>query len=383
MRSSACRPLNPKLQRLPVSHSADPFPTLQLDDSIEWQWPMPPGGAHRYAAPPAVGTPQPCRIETRTGQCLEGELLDFDPAKRRLVFRAAPDAPQASLPFANLRRLSLSVPLARSTRASAAPKERPSAAAQERDYTLQWVGAPSAAPARAAPITGRTAGHVEASEGLYLFSPTANDGDGASALCRVFVPRSAYTRCEFGASVEELAARHWISSPSALLDALARQSRQAVIPLGQSLLALGLLSPAQLERTLQRLDGNTPLGEALVGAGLVSRTDLQTALAYKMGYPFVDLQRFAPQPQALAQLPRPLAISHRMLPLLLDGRRLVVAVDRPGRVLKLREQPGFAAMDLVPVLALKSHILHAMNRLAGDGWTLDPSERVSFVASLY
>lgn len=380
-----------KPAQAPVSDSADPFPTLQFDDAPEWQWPMPPGDPRRYAAVPALGTPQPCRIETRTGQCLQGDMLDFDPAKRRLMFRAAPDAPHASLAFANLRRLSLRVPLARTARASGTPKERASAAAQERDYTLQWVGPPSAAPAHAAPITGRTAGHVEASEGLYLFSPLAGDGhagandaNGANgALCRVFVPRSAYTRCEFGASVEELAARHWIAGPAALLDALARQGRQAVIPLGQSLLALGLLTPAQLERALHGLDGKTPLGEALVGAGLVSRTDLQTALAHKMGYPFVDLQRFALQPQALARLPRPLAISHRMLPLMLDGPRLVAAVDRPGRVLKLREQPGFAAMDIVPALALKSQILQAMNRLAGDGWALDPSQRVSFLPSVY
>lgn len=366
-----------------MSDSTDPFPTLQFDEAPVWQWPMPPGELRRHAAAPALGTPQPCRIETRTGQCLQGEMLDFDPAKRRLVFRATPDAPHASLAFANLRRLVLSLPLARAPRARGAPKEHASPAAQERDYTLQWVGTPHAAPAHAVPITGRTAGHVEASEGLYLFSPLASDDDGDGALCRVFVPRSAYTRCEFGASVEELAARHWIASPAALLDALARQGRQAVIPLGQSLLALGLLSASQLERALQRLDGKTPLGEALVGAGVLSRTDLQTALAHKMGYPFVDLQHFPLQPQALAQLPRPLAISHRMLPLMLDGPRLVVAVDRPGRVLKLREQSGFAASDIVPALALKSQILHAMNRLAGDGWALDPSQRASFLSTVY
>ena len=153
------------------------------------------------------------------------------------------------------------MPASRTARASGTPKERASAAAQERDYTLQWVGPPSAAPAHAAPITGRTAGHVEASEGLYLFSPLAGDGhagandaNGANgALCRVFVPRSAYTRCEFGASVEELAARHWIAGPAALLDALARQGRQAVIPLGQSLLALGLRCSRAMKPASERM----------------------------------------------------------------------------------------------------------------------------------
>ena len=88
----------------------------------------------------------------------------------------------------------------------------PPPAAQERDYTLQQVG-----QATTLPLIGRTAGHVEAAEGMFLFSPADDDG----ALCRVFVPRSAYSRCEFGPSAEELAARHWIASPAKLLEALA------------------------------------------------------------------------------------------------------------------------------------------------------------------
>ena len=342
-----------------MSDSVDPFPTLQFDDAPAWSWPMPPGSARRYAAPPP-GAAQPCRIETRNGLCLQGEMLDFDVAKRRLVFRTAPSAPQASLSFASVRRLTLSMPLAL------------------RDYTLQLVGASDAAPTSAVPLTGCSAGHVEASEGLYLFSPIEDDGPP----CRVFVPRGAYSRCEFGASAEELAARHWIASPTDLLEALSRQARPAVMPLGQSLLALGLLRPAQLQRALRQLDGKTPLGETLVASGLLTRTDLQTALAHKMGYPFVDLQRFPIDDKAVARLPRGLAIGHRVLPLMVDGERLVVAVDRPGRLLKLREQGASVPAQIVPALALKEQILLAFTRHC-EGWNLNPSERAAFAASSY
>ena len=351
-----------------MSDSDLTFPTLLLDEPPPWQWPMPPAGARRYAAPPPLGMPQPCRIETQTGLTLQGEMLDFGPVKRRLTFRATPAAPEASLPFTSVRRLTLTTPLAPAARAADAPRERAPVAAQERDYKLQQVGL-----ATAQPITGRTAGHVETAEGLYLFSPTHDD----TQLCRVFVPRAAYSRCEFGASAEELAARHWIASPAQLLEALA-QPPQPVIPLGQSLLALGLLTPTQLERVLQRMDGKAALGETLVDAGLVSRADLQTALAHKMGFPLVDLQRFPLDPKALALLPRRLAISHRVLPLMLDGERLVVAVDRPGRVLKLRQLEAYAQMPIAPALALKAQILVALNRQGGEGWNLQVSERVAF-----
>jgi type IV pilus assembly protein PilB len=97
-----------------------------------------------------------------------------------------------------------------------------------------------------------------------------------------------------------------------------------------------------------------------------------------MGYPLVDLERFPIDRSALAMLPRRAAIAYRMLPLLRDGARLVVAVDRPGRVLKLREDPDHAALQLLPALALKSQIMAAMDRQSGDGWNADASERADF-----
>jgi hypothetical protein len=355
-----------------VSDSDLTFPTLTLDEPPRWQWPMPPAGARRFNLPPTLGTPQPCQIETQTGLKLDGALLDFDPSKRRLQFRASSGGTDASLPFTGVRRLTLTAPLFPAARSADAPRERPPPAAQERDYTLQQVG-----HATTPPLTGRTAGHVLAAEGLYLFSPAGDDG----ALCRVFVPRSAYSRCEFGPSAEELAARHWIASPAKLVEAIAQQERAPVLPLGQALLALGLLTQAQLDRALQRVDGKIALGEALVDSGLVSRADLQTALAHKMGFPLVDLERFPLDPHALALLPRRLAISHRVLPLMLDKQRLTVAVDRPGRVLKLRQLEAYAHMPIVPVLALKSQILVTLNRQSGDGWNLNVSERVNFFAT--
>jgi hypothetical protein len=332
---------------------------MSIDGTTSWQWPLPPAGARRFAPLP-LGAAQTCQIETQTGLTLQGTVLDFDRPKRRLLFRGTSGGIDASLPFASVRRLTLTVPLQPAGHAASTPKKRLPVIAQERGYRLEQVG-----NANAVPISGRTAGHVETAEGMFLFSPA----DDTGALHRVFVPRAAYSRSEFGASAEELAARHWIASPAQLLEAISQQQRQPVVPLGQSLLALGLLTQAQLDRALQRLDGKAALGEALVSTGLVSRSDLQTALAHKMGYPLVDLDRFPLDPAALALIPRRVAVSHRVMPLLCDGERLIVAVDRPGRVLKLRELDAYAQLPILPVLALKSQIMLALNRQAGEGWT--------------
>jgi hypothetical protein len=350
-----------------VSEETTPFPTLTLDEAPPWTWPMPPGG-RRHAPPPPTGAPQACRIETPAGSPLLGDMVAFDPATRRLELRAGGSGPVVSLPFARIRRLTLTTPLPRLSRAAGAPRERVPSVAQERDYSLQQVG-----DAHASPLTGRTAGSVDTPEGMYLFTPIGDDG----AVQRVFVPRGAYSRCEFGASAEELAARHWIASPAKLLAAMQEQQR-AVVPLGQALIELGLLTAQQLQRALATLDGKTALGETLVNAGLLSRTDLQTALARKMGYALVDLERFPVDPAALALLPLRLAISHRMLPLLRHEGGLIVAVDRPARILKLRQLDGYAKLPIVPALALKAQILVALNRLSGEGWNVNPSERVTF-----
>ena len=148
----------------------------------------------------------------------------------------------------------------------------------------------------------------------------------------------------------------WIASPGELLAAIDRQQRMPILPLGQSLLELGLLTEAQLERALANQGRDVPLGESLVAAGLISRADLQTALAHKMGYPLVDLTRFPIDPKAVAKLPPRIAVGFRIMPLMLQRERLVVAVDRPARVIKLGAVHAIAGVTVVPVLASRMQI---------------------------
>ena len=347
-----------------------PFPTL-IDEAPErHQWPRPPfAWCHRPA--PANDVAQPCRIESIAGTPVDGEMLGFDPAKRMIMFRTTASGPVVELAFTRFRRLTLTVPLQPAIPAADAPVERVPAAAQERDYRLKTNGT-------APPLTGRTAGRIETADGLYLFTPV----DEEATLQRVFVPRSAYTRCEFGESAEEIAARMWIASPRELLTAIEQQQRKPILPLGHSLLQLGLLTQAQLDRALAKQPTNVPLGESLVAAGVISRSDLQTALAHKMGYPLVDLTRFPIDAKAVAKLPQRVAVGFRMMPLMLDGERLIVAVDKPARVLKLKAAHAIAQIAIVPVLASRMQILLAHERLTHDVWAGNvTAERPAFFAT--
>jgi hypothetical protein len=348
-----------------------PFPTISLDGPDNWQWPSPPL-AWRHLPPPALGTPQPCSAESLTGAIVRGEMHAFEPTAGRLVLSTTPGGPKGYLQFTRFCRLTLDEPLRPAPLRDGAPRERVPAAAQERAYALH---APDGA--QRPPLTGRTAGHVESPAGLYLFTPVEEE----AAVLRVFVPRAAYGRAEFGDSAEEVAARLWISSPAELLAAIERQHRQPVLPIGRSLLALGLLTAEQLERALARPSGNLPLGERLVKEGLITAADLRTALAHKMGYPLVDLARFHIDPAALALVPQRVAASQGMMPLMLDKGRLIVAIDTPSRVAELNSMQTYVGRPVVPVLASKTQILSALYRLSSDTWTQNVPQKLPFVAT--
>jgi hypothetical protein len=351
--------------------SLPPFPEL-FDEPLEsWRWPAPPF-EWAHSPPPDAGTPQPCRIETASGAALDGAMLGFDPAARTLRLRTRADGPSLELPFSRFRRLTLIVPLRASAPLGGGTPERVPAATQEREVLLQQADGTSTQG-------GRTLGHVQADEGLYLFAPVDSD---PHTLLRVFVPRHAYSGCSFGATARERVAERWIATPQDLLHALAEQQRRPVRRIGHSLLELGLVTPEQLERALASQRPDKPLGETLVAQGLITHADLHTAIAHKMGYPIVDLTRFPVDRAAAARLPLRLALGHRALPIMVDGERLIVAMDRPSRAVKLQALHGLQPFTLVPVLAAKTQILSALAELGPqDGWSQNVALRTGFFAT--
>ncbi|MEO7152177.1 MAG: hypothetical protein ABIX46_10780 [Burkholderiaceae bacterium] len=346
------------------------FPILDDVFAPSWQWPQPPFN-WRHVEPPDLATAQACRIDAARGVSVDGTMLGFDAPGASLRFESPTTGRPGTLFFKRFRRLTLIAPLVPSALAAAAPLEAVPTAAQERDY---HVTADDGEPA----LTGRTVGHVETPEGLFLFSPV----EGERALQRVFIPRCAYTACRFGRSAHEIAAERWITTPDELLAAIEHQRGMPVHRIGQSLIDLGLVTPEQIERALAGETSDVPLGERLVGRGIISRADLQTALAHKMGYPLVDLEKFPIDALVSALLPRDMALRYKALPLMTDRDRLIVAVDRPQRLTKLQALSKFSVYKLVAVLASKHEIMLALARATQrDPWFVNVAARPGFFAT--
>lgn len=340
-----------------------PFPTLMLDVPVSsWSWPAPPFGHSRTMAPLPTGA-EPCRIQTHTGATVTGELLEFAATALTLRFRLNPDSEPLSLGFDKIRSLTLTTPWPLVPVRSDVPVERVPSAAQERDYRVDLSAAGQ--------LTGRTLGHVQQGIGLFLFVP---HDDGAAVL-RVFVPNQAGAVVSFGASPEELAVERWIHTPDQLLAALEAQARRPMQPLGAALIELGLVTQGVLDR-VAREQGDAreqPLGQMLVAGGWLTRADLQTALAYKMGYPMVDIVRFPIDANTVRLLPHQAVVEYRALPLMRHGVQLIVAVDELSHIPQLQSLSALAQLKVVPVLASNTSMVTALStlaqRLGTDPWS--------------
>jgi len=74
-------------------------------------------------------------------------------------------------------------------------------------------------------------------------------------------------------------------------------------------------------------------------------------------------------------------MGYRVMPLLLDKDRLIIAVDKPSRAIKLNALHAYAQIKIVPVLASKTQILRALERLSSDVWSSHVSHRPAFFAT--
>ena len=102
-------------------------------------------------------------------------------------------------------------------------------------------------------------------------------------------------------------------------------------PLGEILMDLQLITPAQLEQALQQQKvSHKRLGEVLIEQGVVEREAVLKGLCERFGVPFVNLRQFDVDPKAVALVPGHFARKHMVMPILLDADRLLIAIPDPS-----------------------------------------------------
>jgi type IV pilus assembly protein PilB len=111
-------------------------------------------------------------------------------------------------------------------------------------------------------------------------------------------------------------------------------------PLGQLLLAKGLIKPEQLDRALdeqKRSNNQKLLGEVLVELRICSEDQIVEALAQAYGVPYARVSPKIADPKVIAVLPKEFLEKHQVLPLFLIEGIITVAVPEPANVFLLEE----------------------------------------------
>ncbi|MDE2400065.1 MAG: Flp pilus assembly complex ATPase component TadA [Burkholderiales bacterium] len=344
-------------------------------DSGVFFWPTPP-----FAIYPAANEQtehEPCQIEGLNGRVMTGRMSFFVPDEEVAHIQVPPSRTTMALRFGQFRTLLLTRPVnPRRTSDGQDPHAHLLAHRASVDYRIKFKSGGQ--------VEGHTVGHAETDFGLFLFPPLDDEG----TVQRLFVPREVMASFEVGARIGEvLVDTHAVTAeqveqavavqsqmrsqklgdilltqkvvtPEQLMAAIDQQSKMPMVRIGEALLALGMITEVQLEDALelQKRDRSVPLGELLVNLGLVSHEDLQIALARKMGYPLVDLEKFPIQAEALRKVPFGVAQRLMAVPVLLRDGALIVGVEDPSKRLTLSELEFITQCKIVPVLAQHSQL---------------------------
>ena len=99
------------------------------------------------------------------------------------------------------------------------------------------------------------------------------------------------------------------------------------MPLGERLIAAGLISEDQLQVALKEQSRHDePLGRILVNLGLLSEGVLRDTLGESLGHDSIDLSTAIPDPDALKMVPKNIARRYSMLPINFDKNEKVLTL---------------------------------------------------------
>ena len=94
------------------------------------------------------------------------------------------------------------------------------------------------------------------------------------------------------------------------------QTAEPTLPLGERLVAAGLITPDQLQVALtEQSRRDEPLGRILVRLGLISEGVMRDMLGETLGHESIDLSTVIPDPDALIMVPKDIARRYHLLPI--------------------------------------------------------------------
>ncbi|HEY3300021.1 MAG TPA: ATPase, T2SS/T4P/T4SS family [Methylophilaceae bacterium] len=247
-------------------------------------------------------------------------------------------------------------------------------------------------------LAGYTQGYHNTETGLFIY-PVTKD----SHVIRTFIPRGAINQYKIGLRIGEILieenlaeeedvdkaleqqaalraqrigdylSENQIISSDELAIAIKLQEHKPMLKIGEALIQLGLVTEAQLDTALNKQKENRkiPLGKLLVDMGVIDELALKGAMAKKLGIPYVSLNKFNFDPNAIRLVPTAFAKRELVVPLCLIEGALIVALEDPMNFKALDEIGFTTQLKVIPAMASKEDIksairIHYLNGSADD-----------------
>jgi type IV pilus assembly protein PilB len=132
--------------------------------------------------------------------------------------------------------------------------------------------------------------------------------------------------------------------------------------LGTVLYEQGAVSAVELDAALsEQRRSSLRLGEALLSLQTVSEEQVARALAEQWSYPYLDLAASPPIPEAVAMVPAEVAERHRIVPVMLDGKELLVATSDPTQYEAIHDASFASGTAVRPVICAPGAIRRAID----------------------
>ena len=237
-------------------------------------------------------------------------------------------------------------------------------------------------------FSGETAGHERTTQGLFLYPVIEQH-----KVQRIFVPDAAIAGFNVGELIGELLIQEEAVSADQvqvaleeqahlrtqrlgdllvernvvtreeLERALKHQESMPVMRLGQAIVQLGLADDEQIASALarQKSQRDVPLGQILIDMGVVNETQMKEVLAKKLGIPFVSLDRYPVDLNAVRLLDSAFAYRHMVLPLYSTASDIVIALEQPLEYEVLNQVRFLTGLRPVPVMATREQLRQRIN----------------------
>lgn len=120
-----------------------------------------------------------------------------------------------------------------------------------------------------------------------------------------------------------------------------------------------------------RADGKKSLIAQLVLMGILSEEDITRALSARLGIPTIDIEQYSLDNSLLQVVPPALCQKHRIVPISLNQRKLLVAIADPSDFSVITELKFLTNLDIELRITSESSIIAGQEKLFGTSSHLD------------